>query len=119
MGRRPKGMSQDECRALWKRFMDAQFTRTSRQVRFNDRTRTVYEGTFTWRPPGKKEPLTIGPVYLVLDEWHGDVEVCEHRIKRGKAAHIGSLQLDINDGGAVSVAAYHCPPKTAHTFVLI
>jgi len=98
--------------------MDRMFVRTAHQVRFNGRTRPIHEGTFTWYPPGQRAQ-TVGPVFLILDEWHGDVEVCEHRVKRGKVQHIGSLQLDADDAGIVSVGEYHSPAKKAHTFVLI
>lgn len=94
MSQRVSGLSQEDHRALWTNFVRSTFRRTNRKVSFNGKRRNVYEGTL--------QAVSCDPVYLVLDEYHGDLEVLDK-----KATHLGSMELNISADRVVSLGTYH------------
>jgi hypothetical protein len=81
MSKRIAGYSQPEMIALWKEFVQKTFQRTGFRTTFNGVTRTVYRDDVSR--------------LLVLDEYHGDLEVLEFQTKPGDGKHIGSQEIDV------------------------
>lgn len=100
MSNRVPGLSQDMHRALWTEFVRKTFQRTNRKVAFNGKLRNVFEG----RIP----TASAGTVFLVLDEYHGDLEVLDD-----KAKHLGSVELDISHDRVVTLGRFK-PGSTHH-----
>jgi hypothetical protein len=80
MSQRVPGFSQQEMIALWKDFCTKSFRRTNFRTTFNGVTRTVYQ---------HDQQL------LVLDEYHGDLEVLAFQTRAGEARHRGSQAIDV------------------------
>jgi hypothetical protein len=81
MSQRIPGYSQPEMIALWKEFVQKTFQRTGFRTAFNGVTRTV-----------NRDGVSR---LLVLDEYHGDLEVLEFQAKPGEGKHIGSQEIDV------------------------
>ena len=80
MSQRIPGLSQPDMIALWKEFVRRSFVRTRFQTTFNGVTRVVYRD---------------GGRLLVLDEYHGDLEVLAFQARPGEAEHLGSQEIDV------------------------
>ena len=80
MSQRIPGYSQPDMIALWKDFVQRTFQRTGFRTTFNGATRNVY----------RDGVLRL----LVLDEYHGDLEVLAFQSRPGKALHQGSQEID-------------------------
>jgi hypothetical protein len=80
------GLSQNDQIALWTQFAKSTFQETQRRVIFNGKHRKVYSG----KHPEVKIKIGRDDVFLVLDEYHGAMEVLTD-----KPIHLGSLQLVI------------------------
>jgi hypothetical protein len=80
MSQRIPGYSQPEMTAIWMNFVQQSFRRTGFKTTFNQKTRAVYQD---------------GTRLLVLDEWHGDLEVLEFQQRGGDATHLGSQEIDV------------------------
>lgn len=112
MSQRVPGFSQDEMIAVWKDFVQRNYQRTNFRTTFNQKTRTVYRD---------KSRL------LVLDEYHGDLEVLELQMRPGKARHLGTQEIDVvyqtTPGAAkpsvVQVREGKYKPGSKHTFELV
>ena len=80
MSQRIPGYSQPEMTSVWQEFVTKSFRRTKFKTTFNGKTRNVYED---------------GARLLILDEWHGDLEVLEFQSRSGDAQHLGSQEIDV------------------------
>ncbi len=80
MSQRIPDYDQEQMRALWKEFVQKTFRRTSFKTNFNGVMRNVY---------------TDGVHLIVLDEWHGDLELLAMQKKPGAAKHVGSQEINI------------------------
>jgi hypothetical protein len=101
--------------SFWKEFVQTTFQRTNFKVTFNNATRPVYRD---------------GNRLLVLDEYHGDLEVLAFQDRPGEAKYLGSQEIDFTmtpgpPGGQPTYRAklgtFHPgvkPGKVAHKFVL-
>jgi hypothetical protein len=113
MSERIPGYSQPDMIALWKDFVQRTFQRTRFRTTFNGVTRTVFQDGVAR--------------LLVLDEYHGDLEVLVFQSRPGKAFHMGSQEIDVtydsrSHGGRptvkeVKLGVYH--PGEKHHFVLV
>lgn len=111
MSQRIEGYSQPEMIALWKEFVQNTFRRTKFRTTFNNATRTVYQD---------------GNRLLVLDEYHGDLEVLALQLKPGPGKHLGSQEIvsvvvPATGGGKptlkeMKLGKFHSPGQ--HKFVL-
>jgi hypothetical protein len=111
MSQRIPGIEQNEMIALWKGFVQRTLRRTNFRTTFNGATRTVY-----------RDDTRL----LVLDEYHGDLEVLEMQRSPGKATHLGSQEIDVTfelpPGGGkgklrdMKLGKFHAGGK--HKFVL-
>jgi hypothetical protein len=97
--------------AIWKDFVQESFRKTRFRTTFNGKTRSVYRD---------------GGRLLVLDEYHGDLEVLAMQVRPGDATHIGSQEIDAAVGvrsGAksseVEVKLGKYTPGGKHKFTLI
>lgn len=98
MSQRLAGVSQEDHIALWRQFVQQTFRRTNRKVSFNGKRRNVHEATIP--------KVSSDPVYVVLDEYHGDLEVLDD-----DADHLGSMELNISADRVVSLGTYHAGGK--------
>jgi hypothetical protein len=80
MSQRIPGYSQDQMRALWKDFVQSTLRKTNFKTTFNGMMRNVY-----------RDDANL----IVLDEWHGDLELLAMQNKPGPAKHVGSQEIDI------------------------
>ncbi len=80
MSQRIPGYSQDQMRALWKDFVQKTLRKTNFKTTFNGMTRNVYRDD---------------DHLIVLDEWHGDLELLAMQKKPGPATHVGSQEIDV------------------------
>jgi hypothetical protein len=81
MSQRIPGYNQDQMRALWRDFVQKTLGKTRFKTTFGGMTRNVYRD---------------GSSYLVvLDEWHGDLELLAFQDKAGPGTHVGSQEIDI------------------------
>ena len=69
-----------QMRALWKDFVQKTFRKTNFRTTFNGMMRNVYRDDSH---------------LIVLDEWHGDLELLAMQAKPGAASHVGSQEIDI------------------------
>jgi hypothetical protein len=67
-------------RALWKEFVQKTFAKTKFKTTFNGLTRNVYRDD---------------EYLVVLDEWHGDLELLGLQRTSGPARQVGSQTIDI------------------------
>jgi hypothetical protein len=67
-------------RALWKDFVRKALRKTNLKTTFNGMTRDVYRDN---------------EYLVVLDEWHGDLELLAMQSRPGPATHVGSQQIEI------------------------
>lgn len=95
MGSGRKGLSQNDQIALWQGYLQKNFTLTKKRVTFNGKVRKVYQAEAADQAVGR------AGVFVVLDEWHGALEVLDE-----KANHLGSLQLNIGEDGAVGLGTF-------------
>lgn len=113
MSQRIPGYSQPDMIALWKDFVQRTFQRTGFRTTFNAATRNVYQDGVSR--------------LLVLDEYHGDLEVLAFQSRPGEALHMGSQEIDVTyemQAGSgrpnvkkVSLGIYR--PGGKHPFVLV
>src|SRR5262249_32440531 len=75
------GYSQDQMIAIWKAFVKSKFGSTRFTVSFNGKTRPVYRD-------GTKH-------LIVLDEYHGALELIAFQSKPGPARHVGSQAITV------------------------
>lgn len=80
MSQRIAGYSQEQMRALWKEFVQKTLQKTKFKTSFNGMTRNVFRDATH---------------LIVLDEWHGDLELLAMQNKPGPATHVGSQEIDI------------------------
>ena len=80
MSKRIPGLSQEQMIALWKTFVQPTFRRTGFKTTFNGKMRNVVKDD---------------KYLIVLDEWHGDLELLAMQNKPGPAKHLGSQEIDI------------------------
>ncbi len=78
---RVPGYAQDEMIALWKKFVKSKFGATRFTVSFKGKTRPVYKD-------GTKH-------LIVLDEFHGALELIAFQSSPGPAKHVGSQQITV------------------------
>ena len=78
---RVPGYSQDQMIALWKQFVKGKFGSTRFTVSFNGKTRPVYRD-------GTKH-------LVVLDEFHGALELIAFQSHPGPAKHVGSQPITV------------------------
>jgi hypothetical protein len=83
MSKRIAGYNQEQMRAVWKEFVQKTFQRTKFRTTFNNAERTVYSD---------------GTRLVVLDEYHGDLEVLAMQERPGLAKHLGSQEIDTIPG---------------------
>jgi hypothetical protein len=74
------GHSQEQMIALWKDFVQKTFRKTGFKTTFNAKMRNVFKDD---------------KYLIVLDEWHGDLELLAMQNKPGPAKHVGSQEIDI------------------------
>ena len=74
------GYSQDQMRALWKDFVQKTLRKTNFKTTFKGMTRNVYRDD---------------NYLIVLDEWHGDLELLAMQNKPGPATHVGPQEIEI------------------------
>ena len=67
-------------RAMWKDFVQKTFRNTNFKTTFNGMMRNVYRDDNN---------------LIVLDEWHGDLELLAMQTKPGPATHVGSQEIEI------------------------
>ena len=79
MGKRVPGLDHAMHRALWRAFVKETFAPTNFFVHFNGRAHPVYRD---------------GKTLLVLDEWHGELELLEPRGTAGPARYLGIWEID-------------------------
>lgn len=80
MSQRIPGYNQEQMRALWKDFVRKTFQKTNFKTTFNGEMRNVF-----------KDATHL----IVLDEWHGDLELLAMQAKPGPAKHVGSQEIEI------------------------
>jgi hypothetical protein len=110
MSKRVPGYSQQEMIALWKGFVQSSFRRTGFRTSFNGKDRAVFQDRTR---------------LLILDEYHGDLEVLSLQVHSGEAQHLGSQEIDVSydlspSGRAtvreIKLGAYR--PGAKHKFIL-
>lgn len=79
---RVPGYSQDQMIAIWKEFVKGKFGSTRFTVSFNGKTRPVYRD-------GEKN-------LIVLDEFHGALELLVFQSKPGPVKHVGSQPITVD-----------------------
>ena len=111
MSQRIPGYSQEQMIAIWKDFVQKTFRKTKYRTTFNGKTRTVYQD---------------GARLLVLDEYHGDLEVLAMQARPGDAKHLGSQEIDAIVGlksgaksSVVEVKLGKYTPGGKHKFTLV
>jgi hypothetical protein len=105
MSQRIPGYSQDQMRAMWKEFVQKTFRKTNFKTTFNGKTRNVFRDD---------------DHLIVLDEWHGDLELLAMQAKPGPATHVGSQEIDVvSTSPSPQFKRGKVTMRGTHAFVLI